>query len=121
MKGFLRNLAAVAVLCLFSYSVCWGVGYALADLKHAKAEVKKAEDRRDAAQLRLANVLAETREREEWSERFFIIAVNVGEDLDDLQACMELAWIVCEEEGEVVCSMDVRGGCWFSCCPEEED
>jgi len=54
-----------------------------------------------------------------WSERFFIIAVNLGEDLDDLKMCMEMAWGVCEADGEVVCGMDVRGSCSFTCCPEE--
>ena len=54
------------------------------------------------------------------SDRQFVIVVNVGEDLDDLQLCMDMAWTVCEEDGEVVCGMDMAGGCWFTCCPEED-
>ncbi len=122
MRGFLSNLLAVAVVLLITYSVCWGVGYALADVKRAKAELReaqinlgKAERLRDLAQKK---ALAESRE-ETPDRRFITIFVNLGEDLDDLQACMELAWIVCENEGEVVCGMDIRGSCWFSCCPED--
>ncbi len=55
-----------------------------------------------------------------WSDPFFIIAVNLGQDLDDLRLCMEMAWAVCEADGEVVCGMDVRGDCGFTCCPEED-
>ena len=40
-------------------------------------------------------------------DRFFVIAVNVGERLDDLKACLNFAWAVCEADGEVVCGMDV--------------
>ena len=56
-----------------------------------------------------------------WSDPFFIIAVNLGEDLDHLQLCMEFAWAVCQEDGEIVCGMDIRESCRFTCCPEEDE
>lgn len=117
MKGFLSNLVTMLIACVLIYAVVWAVFEAVSSMRHAKAEVKKAEDRRDLAQIRLREVLVE---REEWSAPFFVIIVNVGEDLDDLRACMDFAWTVCEAEGEVVCGMDVRGDCAFNCCPEEE-
>ena len=119
MKGFLSNLVVTVIACVLLYAVGWTVVEATSSLKQAKAEVKKAEDRRDLAQLRLKDFLSESREREVWSGRFFIIAVNLGEDLDALQLCIEFAWDVCEDDGEIVCGIDVRGDCSFTCCPEE--
>ena len=102
--------------CLFNFVlgclvviIAWAVVEATSSLKQAKANLRQAEHHRDLAQIRLRNVLAESCE-EEMSDPFFVIAVNLGEDLDDLQACMEFAWIVCENEGEVVCGMDITGG-----------
>jgi len=67
--------------------------------------------RRKTEQLRMARPAVE--------DRFFVIAVNVGEDLDDLQLCMEWAWAMCEHDGEVVCGMDVTADCSFTCCPKD--
>ncbi len=70
--------------------------------------------------LKVERLKAKAAERTCRSERFFIIAVNLGEDLDALRLCMEWAWAMCEDDGEIVCGIDVRGDCSFTCCPEED-
>ena len=70
-------------------------------------------------QADLARIQVMLQEAVTVKDRFFVIAVNVGERLDDLKACLDFAWAVCREDGEVVCGMDVTADCSFTCCPKD--
>jgi len=118
------------VLGCLTLIVVWAVVAAVSSLAEAKDRLRLAEDRRDVSLLELDVALMELDEarvarirntlREAMEPRTFLIAVNLGEDLDDLQLCMEWAWAMCEDDGEIVCGIDVRGDCSFTCCPEED-
>ncbi len=34
----------------------------------------------------------------------------------DVEACVATAEVVCESQNQVLCSIDVSNGCWFTCC-----
>ena len=38
--------------------------------------------------------------------------------LQDAILCLEMAFVVCEQDGQVPCGISFDHGCWFDCCKE---
>ena len=111
-KQILANVGVGTFFVLLIVSV---VLLALLASKHAKTDHDAWVEEMDARVQSISRSIDNAIDPD-WQ---FTILVNVGEDLDDLLACIDSAFAVCEAQGEVVCGMNITGGCWYSCCPEE--
>lgn len=82
-------------------------------------EIESLARRIDEVRMALEAAM-ESKEQERFSTGVRgIINVGFGVSLDDLLACVDSAWVVCQLQNQSLCGLDVSGGCWFDCCPVE--